>query len=217
LDAETRDRFRRLLLEKRDRLVWQRERAREGDLGQSAGDAISELSTYDNHPADLGTETWARSQELALRARAGEGLVEVEEALGRLRDGTYGYCLSCGRPIEAQRLEALPETPYCRGCREALDRREARDPQRRPIEEEVLSPPFARTFRDGDDDAGYDGEDAWQDVAQYGTSETPSDVPEAHRYPYVTTDPHERRGAVQEVEGLVDAEGEVLDPKNWQT
>jgi YteA family regulatory protein len=212
MDPKVRERFRRLLLEKRERLVWQRERMREGDLGRPAGDAISELSTYDNHPADIGTETWLRSQELALRARSGEDLARVEQALERLRDGTFGYCTRCGRPVEAARLDAIPETPYCKACRAELDRAEALDPQKRPVEEEVLAAPFARTFRDGEDYAGYDGEDAWQAVAQYGTSDTPSDVPEAHRYPYVMTDPDERRGAVAEVEGRVDAEGDALDP-----
>lgn len=214
MDSEPREQFRRLLLEKRERLIWQRERMREGELGVPAGDSISELSSYDNHPADLGTQTWRRSQDLALRARSGEDLVHVEEALDRLRDGTYGYCVRCGQPIEAARLQAIPETPYCKACRGALDRTEALDPQRRPIEEEVLAPPFARTFRDGEDDAGFDGEDAWQSVAQYGSSDTPSDVPEAHHYPHVMTDPDERRGAVQEVEELVDAEGDELDPES---
>jgi YteA family regulatory protein len=214
VDAQAREHFRRLLLEKRDRLVWHRERIREQELGRSAGESISELTTYDNHPADIGTETWNRSQDLALRARSGEDLVRVEDALDRLQGGTYGYCTRCGRPIDSARLEAVPETPFCLQCREEVDGQEALDPKKRPIEEEVLGAPFARTFRDGDDVAGFDGEDAWQAVAQYGTSETPSDVPEAHRYPYIMTDPDERRGAVQEVEELVEAEGEPLDPKN---
>lgn len=210
MDPKPREHFRRLLLEKRDRLVWQRERMREGDLGQSAGEAISELSTYDNHPADVGTETWLRSQELAMRARSGEDLVDVQRALERLREGTYGYCTRCGEPIEAARLAALPETPFCRPCRERLDRAERADPQPRPVEEEVLAAPLRRSLSDGRDDVEFDGEDAWRAVARYGSSDTPSDVP-GSRYPDIVVGTGGRRGAIMDVESSVDAAGDLLD------
>jgi YteA family regulatory protein len=212
--SQDRDHFRKLLTARRQELMRLREHERVQELGRSASEATGELSEYDNHPGDAGTETWQRSQMLALRAEQGTQLVAVGEALRRLADGTYGVCTRCGGSIERDRLEALPETPYCKSCREEVEAEGARDPRRRPIEEEILSPPFARTLRDGADQTGYDGEDAWQDVAQYGSSDTPSDVPEAHQYPHVMTDPDERRGAVSEVEALLDEEGRRLDPKN---
>ncbi len=214
--AQDRDRFRKLLAAKRQELLDLRAHEREQELGMSASEAISELSQYDNHPADVATQTWQRSQMLALRAEQGEALAAVDSALRRLADGTYGTCTRCGGPIERERLLALPATPHCKGCREAVAAEGAGDPQHRPVEEELLSPPFGRTFNDGTDKVGFDGEDAWQAVAQYGSSDTPSDVPEAHRYPHIMIDPDERRGAVSEVEELVDEEGEPLDPKNRQ-
>lgn len=78
----------------------------------------------------------------------------------------------------------------------------------RPIEEAVLEPPFGRTFRDGDDDAAYDGEDAWQDVARYGTANTPQDVPPAVDYDEVLVDPDEDRGIVSGVEAVEDVDGQ---------
>lgn len=214
--TDERAHFRKLLEQRRDELTHLRAQEHAQELGRSASEATSELSQYDNHPADVGTETWQRSQMLALRAEQGNQLVLIDQALQRIAGGTYGTCTRCGGPIERERLEAIPETPYCRLCREAVETEGAGDPQHRPVEEEVLSPPFSRTFNDGRDKAGFDGEDAWQAVAQYGTSNTPSDVPEAHHYPHVMVDPDERRGAVQEVEELVDAEGEPLDPRNRQ-
>jgi YteA family regulatory protein len=213
---QDRDHFRKLLTARRAELMRLREREREQELGKSASEATGELSEYDNHPADAATEMWQRSQMLALRAEQGSQLVAVDEALRRLADGTYGACTRCGGPIERERLEAVPETPWCKPCREAVEAEGAGDPRHRPIEEEVLNPPFARTFNDGEDKTGFDGEDAWQAVAQYGSSDTPSDVPEAHRYPHIMVDPDERRGAVSEVEELLDEEGEPLDPKNRQ-
>jgi YteA family regulatory protein len=211
--TQDRDHFRRLLTAKRRELLRLRERERAQELGKSASEATSELSEYDNHPADAGTETWQRSQLLAIRAQQGTQLAAVEEALRRLADGTYGDCTRCGGPIERERLQALPETPFCKSCREAVEAEGARDSHHRPVEEELLSPPFAGRWGGG---AAYDGEDAWQDVARYGSSDTPADEPEAHRYPNITTDPGERRGVVAEVEGLLDEEGEPLDPKNRQ-
>ncbi|MGX0877278.1 RNA polymerase-binding transcription factor DksA [Roseovarius sp. MBR-154] len=49
--------------------------------------------------------------------RSGEDeIVRIRAALGRLRDGTYGICASCGEQISADRLDVLPETPLCRAC-----------------------------------------------------------------------------------------------------
>lgn len=183
---------------------------REGALGLSQKDALSELSSYDNHPGDLGTDTWQRSQGFALMEELSRTLQEVDAALGRLDTREYGRCERCGRPIPTERLEAIPETRYCVTCREALDAQEAKDPHPRPIEEALLSPPFGRTFMDGEDQTGFDGEDAWQAVAQFGSSDTPSDVPEAHDYPYIVLDPNERHGAVEDVENEVAADGEPI-------
>jgi YteA family regulatory protein len=216
MQAQDRDRIRRLLAGKRDELLRLRARARERELGQSAAEATGELSEYDNHPADAGTETWQRSQLLALRAEQGSRLAAVESALRRLAAGTYGTCTRCGGSIERERLLALPETPLCKSCREALEAEGAGERQRRPVEEDRLSPPFARTLQDGEDGTAFAGEDAWQAVARYGSSDTPSDVPAAHRYPNIVTDPDERRGAANEVEELPDEEGERPDPKNRQ-
>lgn len=79
---------------------------------------------------------------------------------------------------------------------------------RRPVEELSLEPPFGRTFRDGDDYAAYDGEDAWQDVARYGTSNTPQDVPPAVDYDDVYIDAGEIRGAVTPADAIEDLSGQ---------
>src|SRR5690606_32008105 len=85
----------------------------------SLGESLRELSTYDNHPADIGTELFQRSRELgALDLLAGR-LDQVEEALARMRAGLYGTCSNCGRPIGRERLAAVPETVYCIHCARA--------------------------------------------------------------------------------------------------
>ena len=186
---------------------------REGALSESLRDGLGELSAYDNHPGDLGTETFKRSQQLAIADLLDRSVGEVDAALQRLGDGTYGVCECCGRPIPADRLQARPEARNCVECQNAVDEREAAargSDAQRPVEEEILAPPFARTWNDGTDKVGFDGEDAWQAVAQFGSSDTPSDVPGARRYPHIFEDADERHGAVEDVENMVDAEGEPL-------
>ena len=164
-------------------------------------DAVHELSSYDNHPADLGSETHERSKDLALLDNARELRRKVKAALRRIEEGTYGRCVSCGADIQLARLEALPYVELCLDCQRE---EEAHDPPRwRPLEEEALHPPFGRSFRDRASTVGYDGEDAWQDVARYGTSESPSDVGGAVSYDELYVDADERRGVVEEVEKLI--------------
>jgi len=52
-------------------------------------------------------------------------LAQVRDALQRIENGTYGKCIDCGRPIEPERLEAVPWTPYCRKDQEIHDREHA--------------------------------------------------------------------------------------------
>jgi DnaK suppressor protein len=72
------------------------------------------------HYADDGTDTFLRERNLALRENAADLLAQVEAALRRLDEGSYGTCENCGRPINPERLEALPYTAYCIDCASQL-------------------------------------------------------------------------------------------------
>ncbi len=162
----------------------------------SLRDEVAELSVADNHPADVGTEVFERSKDIGLRENALIQLAKIDEALGKIEAGTYGRCDVCGKEIPAARLEALPQTTLCLACK---NRDEGHEVQRvRPVEEETLWPPFGRTFHDLTKDNAFDGEDAWQAVARYGTAESPSDVTEADDYTDTYVDSEEIIGAVQD-------------------
>ena len=176
-------------------------------LSLTQGDAYGESSMYDNHPGDLGTETFEREKDLGLKLGNVARLERLGHARERLKRGEYDRCEECGGPIGAERHEAMPDANLCIRCQTAFD---ARPEQRtRPIEEEVLSPPFGRTWLDDTENVGYDGEDTWQDVANYGTSETPQDVPGATDYNDMYTSA-EDQGVVQAVEAMVDQDGEPI-------
>lgn len=104
---------RQRLLGERERLVALRDGVRRELSGESENASISELSDADQHPADVGTETAAREDDVSLLDSLDGELDDVEAALARLEDGTYGVCQACGRPISAERLDALPATRFC--------------------------------------------------------------------------------------------------------
>jgi YteA family regulatory protein len=85
-----------------------RSETRQEDNGQ-----VGELSSYDQHPADLGSETFEREKDLSILEQIEGELADVEHALKRLDDGTYGTCEVDGEPIPEERLEALPATRFC--------------------------------------------------------------------------------------------------------
>jgi len=63
------------------------------------------------------TETFELEKRLALEKRVREQLAEVEHALHKFEEGTYGLCESCGQPIDPARLEALPQAKLCMSCK----------------------------------------------------------------------------------------------------
>src|ERR671935_690177 len=72
-----------------------------------------ELSSVDQHIADIATETEDRELDIARRKLVEDRIALIDEALERIRRGTYGRCVVCDTSIPPERLEALPWTPYC--------------------------------------------------------------------------------------------------------
>lgn len=158
------------LKRQRQRLEDQLDENNAFGLAASLRDATGELSTLDNHPADLGSELFERGKDLALLEQAELALMRTEEALRAIEDGRYGRCMACGDDIPFARLQAVPDTLF---CTEHSPRRHVSD--RRPIEEQLLQPPFGRTSMDEHEAYnGFDGEDSWQIVEAWGNSDSPA-------------------------------------------
>lgn len=145
--------------------------AEDGTLDRESERDRHELSAYDNHPADLGTELYEREKDMALSVHEEDQLGKVEAALAAIQNGTYGKCKICGKEIAYDRLEAIP---YANTCVEHTS--EEGIPDDRPAELDYLKPAYDNTFADRHKRQGIrDYEDSFQDVALFGTSETPSD------------------------------------------
>lgn len=170
-------------------------------LAESIGEQISELSTYDNHPADIGTEMFERGKDIALNERTEFRLEDIDLALQRMDAGTYGHCEVCGKEIPLERLEALPMTVTC------VDHAKERDKSfRRPVEEQFLNPPFGRTSLDEKEGQnGFDGEDAWQIVSSWGTSNSPAmaENRQVDGYDDIGIEEDEADGYVEPIENFV--------------
>lgn len=80
---------------------------------ESERENLSELSSADQHQADVGTETFEREKDLSILEQVEAELADVAHALERLAEGTYGTCEACGKPIGEERLEALPAARFC--------------------------------------------------------------------------------------------------------
>ncbi len=87
------------------------------DLMRDAGDGAG------NDQADVGSTTFERDHEMSLANNARVMLGQVEHALGRIDDGTYGRCESCGQPIGKNRLMAFPRATLCLPCKQREERR----------------------------------------------------------------------------------------------
>ena len=94
---------------------------------ESERESLSELSSSDQHPGDIGSETFEREKDLSILEQVEAELADVAHALERLDQGTYGTCEACGQPIGDERLEALPAARFCLND-QALAEREIRIP-----------------------------------------------------------------------------------------
>jgi RNA polymerase-binding transcription factor DksA len=94
---------------------------------ESEQDTLSE-STQTQHPADIGTETFNRERDLSVLESVEAELSDVEHALRRIDEGTYGRCEACGRPIGDDRLEAVPAARFCLDDQHLAERESGRSP-----------------------------------------------------------------------------------------
>jgi len=116
LTAAEKKGFRERLLQEQERLKQELEEI-EARVSSAGGvDAAAELSGYDDHPADLASETFEREKDLAIADTLEATLQKVRVALDKLKGSSYGVCDACGKPIAKKRLEALPYATLCVEC-----------------------------------------------------------------------------------------------------
>ncbi len=116
--VEDYSKFRTMLIALRHRLI--------GDVTMMSQEALGGSdSASDNHapihPAEVGSHSFEQEFTLNLLSSDGDRLSQIEAALEKISDGTYGSCEECGGRIPKARLEIIPDTPFCVKCASKLE------------------------------------------------------------------------------------------------
>ena len=107
------DKFRQMLLEKRRTLLGDMSGIEAETIGTNRKIGATDLSNMPTHPADLGTDNYEHEFSLGLLESERALLSEIDEALERINERTFGVCLGTGKPIGRARLQARPWSKYC--------------------------------------------------------------------------------------------------------
>ncbi|KPJ66196.1 MAG: hypothetical protein AMJ43_08855 [Coxiella sp. DG_40] len=107
------ERFKQSLLEKRKEILLNVNEMEDETLKKSRLDASGDLSSMPIHMADIGTDNYEQEFALGLMDSERKLLREIDDALQRIEERTYGICEGTGKPIPKARLEAQPWARYC--------------------------------------------------------------------------------------------------------
>ncbi|MFL5813568.1 MAG: TraR/DksA family transcriptional regulator [Bdellovibrionia bacterium] len=116
MDAKTQMKYKKLLLEEKQRILNNSKNALKNELALSPDDLPDET--------DLAASEINQNLVFKLRDRERQLLTKIDEALARIDDGTFGTCVDCEEPIEVRRLEARPVSDLCIACKERQEHKE---------------------------------------------------------------------------------------------
>lgn len=123
-------RYYRLLVQLREHVKSGLALHAEDTLKRSSRDDAGDLSGYGQHMADAGTDAFDRDFALSLVSNEQEALFEIEEAIKRIKNGTYGICELTGKPISKERLLAVPFARYSVESQAEIEKTRRRAAQR---------------------------------------------------------------------------------------
>jgi len=116
MDQKTMTRFRKTLLEEKQRILNNSENAIKNELALSTDDLADET--------DLTVSEMSQNLIFKLRDRERQLLTKIDQALARMDQGVFGTCEDCEEPIEPRRLEARPVSTLCIACKERAEHKE---------------------------------------------------------------------------------------------
>lgn len=108
--------YKQILISLRNRL--------NGDISQLSGEALKENSNLSNmpiHMADVGSDAYEQEFTLSLLANEEKAMEQIDDALDRIEDGSFGKCEECEQEIPKARLDALPYARHCVECARKLE------------------------------------------------------------------------------------------------
>jgi len=160
MDRERVEFFKRKLIDEKKRIFKTLNNMTNMEEYGSMDNYYSELSLYDNHPADIGTEVFLREQDEGFKNSLKDTMLEIQDSLIDINKGNYGDCKVCHKKIDEKRLEVIP---YLKTCLECSNEIEPNLKMYESLEDEYIT-----SFSyNSEENTGYDREDAYQDLAQF--------------------------------------------------
>jgi DnaK suppressor protein len=104
------------LTEMRDRLI--------DEVQTLSAHSLSSNKQAGEELADVGSDNFIREMEIGLMSEEGRTIKLIQDAIGRLHDGSYGICSDCDEKIQAGRLEAIPYARLCINCKSRREKAE---------------------------------------------------------------------------------------------
>jgi len=114
--------FKKIILKRKEEIDDEIKHISDDTLKKSQKDASGDISGYTYHMADVATDNYDREFSLGLASNDRQSLYELNDALKRIEDGTFGICEDCKRLITKVRLKALPQARLCVKCQEKREK-----------------------------------------------------------------------------------------------
>ena len=115
--------FKKIILKKKDAALGDLQHITDDTLKKSQKEASGDMSGYTYHMADVATDNYDREFSLGLASNERKALYELDDALKRIEDETFGFCDDCKGPIARIRLKAVPSARLCIKCQEKREKR----------------------------------------------------------------------------------------------
>ena len=115
--------FKKLVIKKKDEALDEIKHISEDTLKKSQKEASGDISGYTYHMADVATDTYDREFSLGLASNERTFIYELDDALKKIEDGTFGICEDCKTAISKTRLRAVPYARLCVKCQEKKEKK----------------------------------------------------------------------------------------------
>ena len=115
--------FKKIVLKRKEEILEGIQHISEDTLKKSQKEASGDISGYTYHMADVATDTYDREFSLGLASNERKLLYELDDALKKIEDGTFGICEECKSLIARTRLKAVPYARLCVKCQEKKEKR----------------------------------------------------------------------------------------------
>ncbi len=114
--------FKKIIFKRKEEIDDEIKHISNDTLKKSQKDASGDISGYTYHMADVATDNYDREFSLRLASNDRKSLYELEDALKRIEDGTFGICEDCNSLISKTRLKTLPQARLCVKCQEKREK-----------------------------------------------------------------------------------------------